>query len=102
MSKQHQRAREWLRENHYDDVADLIDSLIEKWAKTGKKTRRNWWEVLAGGKNGTPRTVDGIEFPVLKIARERQGLEKAKAAVVRNRKEPKQKPWETNRWPITK
>lgn len=101
-SKRNQEERKWLRENYYDDIADLIDSLIEKWKKAGKKTRRNWWEILAGGKDGKPRSIDGIEFPVLRIARARQGLDKVDSALARNRKERKQSPWKTNRWLTTK
>jgi hypothetical protein len=98
VSKQNQRVREWLRENGYNDIADSIDSLISKWKKDGKKTRRNWWEVLAGGKNGEPRTVDGVEFPVLQVARARQKLSRIDGALTLSKKEPKQRQWKTNRW----
>ena len=36
-------ARKWLRDNNYNDIADMIDELIDEWNKTGKGTRRNWW-----------------------------------------------------------
>nr|VFJ88766.1 MAG: hypothetical protein BECKH772A_GA0070896_100113 [Candidatus Kentron sp. H]VFJ90327.1 MAG: hypothetical protein BECKH772B_GA0070898_100095 [Candidatus Kentron sp. H]VFJ97001.1 MAG: hypothetical protein BECKH772C_GA0070978_100103 [Candidatus Kentron sp. H] len=42
-------ARQWLRDNGYVDVADTIDALMDDWRQQGKKTRRNWWDVLAGG-----------------------------------------------------
>ena len=29
--------RKWLRENNYEDVADLIDEIMEEWNKSGKK-----------------------------------------------------------------
>jgi hypothetical protein len=41
-------ARQWLCENGYTNVGNLIESLVAKWKAAGKKTRRNWWEVLAG------------------------------------------------------
>jgi hypothetical protein len=91
--------RKWLRQNRYDDVAEMIDSLLAKWKAEGKKTRRNWWEVLAGTTNGEGRVVDGVQFPVLKAARERQGLALAPSAVSRTRKEIKVVKWKTNRWP---
>ena len=49
-----------------------IDAAMRKWAREGRKTRRNWWDVLAGDRNGGPRTVLGIAFPVLEAARRRQ------------------------------
>lgn len=74
-------ARQWLRENGYADVANLIESLIAKWKAAGKKTRRNWWEVLAGDRLGNPRTVNGRQFPVLKAAQVRQGVPVAANAI---------------------
>ena len=52
-------ARRWLRENGYEEIADLIDDFISEWKATGKRTRRNWWEILAGGSQGNPRTIYG-------------------------------------------
>lgn len=76
-------ARRWLRENGYDDIADLIDAVMAKWASEGKATRRNWWEVLAGDLAGNPRSTGGVEFPVLAAARERLGLPPTKNAIRR-------------------
>jgi DNA adenine methylase len=70
--KTREDVRSWLRAHGRQDVAVKIDAAIRKWAKEGKKTRRNWWDVLAGDKNGNPRRVLGIEFPVLEGARRRQ------------------------------
>lgn len=66
-------AREWLRANSYDSVADLIDEVIKEWRETGNGTRRNWWDILAGGKDGKPRTIAKRQFPVLRAAQLRQG-----------------------------
>lgn len=67
-------ARVWLRANGYPEVAALIEEITTEWARRGKRTRRNWWEVLAGGAHGRPRQVAGRPFPVLKEAQLRQGL----------------------------
>lgn len=65
--------RVWLKENGYSEVAQLIDDVQAEWKQTQKHTRRNWWEVLSGGKNGSPRTIYGRQFPVLQAAQIRQG-----------------------------
>ncbi len=77
-------ARKWLLENQYDDVAALIDEVVEEWKAQGKKTRRSWWEVLAGGTNGKPRAISGRTFPVLRAAQLRQGLSITENAICRN------------------
>jgi len=76
-------ARVWLRANGWQDVADMIDLVMEGWSARGKKTRRNWWEVLAGGAHGEPRTQGGILFPVLRAAQRRQGKPVTKNAISR-------------------
>ncbi len=81
------RAREWLLENGYQDVAVVIDELVDKWKAEGKQTRRNWWEVLAGDKNGNPRIIDGRSFPVLRAAQIRQGVPVSVGALCRNPEE---------------
>ena len=67
-------ARVWLRVNEYSRIADQIDHVMLKWRADGKRTRRNWWEILAGHADGKPRIAGGITFPVLRAARIRQGL----------------------------
>jgi site-specific DNA-methyltransferase (adenine-specific) len=79
--------RQWLVENNYNDVAELIDEVTATWDRQGKRTRRNWWEVLAGDKTGKGRVIEGAEFPVLSAARIRQGLPKAKGSLCRNKNE---------------
>jgi hypothetical protein len=64
----------WLRANGYADIADQIDKLMLRWKEEGKATRRNWWEILAGHKDDSPRIAGGITFPVLRAARIRQSL----------------------------
>lgn len=65
--------RSWLLENSYSDVIDLIDRIEQEWKKRGRATRRNWWDILAGGKDGKPRVVAGIAFPVLASAQLHEG-----------------------------
>ena len=76
-------ARVWLRENGYDDVADRIGRVMVRWKSEGKRTRRNWWEILAGHKDGRPRVAGGVEFPVLRAARIRQELDLVQNAISR-------------------
>jgi len=59
-------ARHWLRANRYDDIADEIDRIIATWKVAGKRTRRNWWDILAGDPDGNPRKVAGRAFPVIR------------------------------------
>lgn len=95
---ENQEAREWLRANGYEDVADLIDEVMEEWREAGNHTRRNWWDILAGGKHGTPRTVAGREFPVLKSAQRRQKVPLTDNALCRKKRETRQAIWTPNRW----
>ncbi len=93
-------ARLWLRENGYGDIADLIESFIAEWKATGKHTRRNWWEILAGDSQGNPRTINGKHFPVLKTVQIRQGLPVTPNAIWRREeKAPPPPPRVTGRWP---
>jgi hypothetical protein len=90
----------WLRANGYDDVADDIDRVMATWKAEGKATRRNWWEILAGKADGTPRVAGGITFPVLRAARIRQGLDPNVPDVVqRNPKEVPPPVRVSPRWP---
>ena len=66
-------ARIWFRANGYDDVADRIDRMIAGWKAQGKKTRRNWWLVLAGSPSGKPSVTGGRPWPMLAAIRRRQG-----------------------------
>lgn len=80
--------RHWLRLHGYDDIADLIDEIIAEWRGAGRATRRNWWDILSGDKEGQPREVGGRKFPVLASAQRRQGKAVTKNAIQRSRNEP--------------
>ncbi|MEL7655562.1 MAG: hypothetical protein AAGU75_06610 [Bacillota bacterium] len=73
MGSTRKTARDWLAENGYPEIAEMIDEIQTEWKHTGKHTRRNWWDVLSGGKNGLPRVIYGRQFPVLQAAQLRQG-----------------------------
>ena len=68
-------------ENGYPEVAEMIDEIQAEWKSNGKHTRRNWWDVLSGGKNGAPRIIYGRQFPVLQAAQIRQGKPVTKNAL---------------------
>ena len=76
--------RKWLVHNNYQDVADSIDIVMDGWLKKRTRTRRSWWDVLAGGKNGRPRIIEGIAFPVLRAAQIRKGVPVTDNAICRN------------------
>ena len=92
------QARKWLVENGYTDIVKQIDEIIEEWQAKGIKTRRNWWEILAGDKDGNPREVAGRVFPVLKAARARQGLKPSKKSISKNKGEKPPPIQKTGRW----
>ncbi len=73
MDNPRKTVRSWLVENGYPEITKMIDDIQAEWKTTGKHTRRSWWDVLSGGKNGTPRTIYGRKFPVLQSAQIRQG-----------------------------
>lgn len=64
----------WLLYDGHEPAARAVQLVLDKWRRRGAKTRRNWWDVLAGDSAGNPRTIEGVEFPVLAIARKRKGL----------------------------
>jgi hypothetical protein len=90
--------RDWLRTNGYEDVADLIDQAMSKMAARHSKQRRNWWDILSGGAKGKPCQVEGIEFPVLRIAQVRQGKQVTANAISRDPKELPPDVKATGRW----
>ena len=94
-------AREWLRDNGYADIAGDIDEVIAVWRAAGKTTRRDWWDVLAGGADGTTRRVGGREWPVLAVARRRQGLPPAENELSRSEAEDPPPVRSTGRWAST-
>jgi hypothetical protein len=92
-------ARDWLRTSGYEDVAALIDRVVAEIEATGSKQRRNWWDVLAGGRNGKPISVNGYQFPVLRVAQTRQGKPFTRTAICRNPHEQPPDVIATKRWP---
>lgn len=94
-------AREWLIANRYDEIVQRIDAIEARWKADGKATRRDWWKVLAGNTDGSPRIVAGEPWPILAAAREREGLPPVKGALRRRRETPPpakgDNPW-AGRW----
>jgi len=80
-------ARAWLLQNNYEDVVAKIDRVEVRWRSQAKKTHRNWWDVLAGSKNGSAKRIEGITFPVLRAARLRKGWPVTDGYVCRNLRE---------------
>ena len=91
--------RDWLRQNGYEDVVGLIDEVMATLTARGSKERRNWWDVLAGGKGGKPSVVGGREFPVLRVAQARQGKPISPNAISRSDNEQPPDLARTGRWP---
>jgi len=85
-------ARGWLRANGYDDVADMIEEIMEEWRQGGNRQRRDWWAVLAGRKDGTGCVVANRRFPVIANVQRRQGVKVSKDSVKRKRRETKPPP----------
>jgi hypothetical protein len=92
-------ALKWLRNNAYHNVANLIDEVNAENKAAGRKTRRNWWDTLAGGDDGRPFTVNGREFPVLRAAQIRQGKPTTPNAIYLNPNEQPPDVVATKRWP---
>lgn len=80
-------ARRWLNEHGYQDVVALIDEVEAEWKSASKRTRRDWWYILAGDAEGGSRVVAGRPFPVLWAAQKRQGKPHTRNALKRNRSE---------------
>jgi hypothetical protein len=95
-------AREWLKANGYPEVADLIDRVMAEFGAAGSKERRNWWAILAGGRDGRPKIINGHEFPVLRVAQIRQGKAITKNAIFRSVKETPPDVLATPRWAAKK
>lgn len=58
---------------------------MESWVKLGIRTRRNWWDVLAGSPRGRERRVAGKVFPVLAAAQLRQRRRVTKNALTQRK-----------------
>lgn len=84
--------RDWLLKNDYEEIAKLIDEILLDWKNRNVQTRRNWWDILAGDKNGKSRNISGRQIPVLKAAQIRQGVTVTKSAICKNEEELKSIP----------
>jgi hypothetical protein len=84
MGGQMNTIKEWLAQNNYEDVLKRINAVERGWKSKGTKTRRDWGEVLAGNKDGSPKMVEGIKFPVICAARKRKGWPAEGKCICRN------------------
>ncbi|MBY0494338.1 MAG: hypothetical protein K2Y23_08975 [Cyanobacteria bacterium] len=87
-----------MADNGYEDVAALIDQAVARIEAKGKKSRRNWWDTLAGGTDGKALSREGITFPVLAVAQRRQGKEATANAICRNASEQPPDVVTSKRW----
>jgi hypothetical protein len=95
-----QTAREWLRGNGYDDLADMIEEIMKEWRENGNRQRRDWWAVLAGRNDGTGCVVASRTFPLIANVQRRKGVKVSKDAVRRKKRETKPPPIRVGgRWP---
>lgn len=78
--------KKWL-EADYSDVLRQVNEQEARWKATGRSTRRNWWDVLAGLEDGTPYVIDDKPFPVLRAARRRKNWPDVDHAICRNENE---------------
>jgi hypothetical protein len=91
-------ARRWLGENGYTEALVKVDLAISRITAKGKKSRRDWWQTLAGGVDGKPSVREGIEFPVLRAAQIRQGKPITANAICLNEDEEIPAVVSTKRW----
>jgi hypothetical protein len=76
--------KQWLDQNNYGDVLKKITAVEKGWEQKGTKTRRDWGDVLAGNKNGTPKEIEGVRFPILCAAQKRKGWPTTKNCLCKN------------------
>jgi hypothetical protein len=93
-------AKNWLRQNGYPDVADIIDVYMDFNKSRGSGERRNYWDLLVGQKDGKPLIRHGFTFPILKSVRKnrRPDFKPSKHAIKRNRIEIIPLPMKQARW----
>lgn len=60
--------RIWLQRNGHERVRTQIDDVMAELRAAGSKERRNWGDILCGGRDGKELTVAGRLFPVLRAA----------------------------------
>ena len=91
-------ARTWLRANGYQDIAERIDRLIAQWKADNKKTRRDWWLILAGSPRGNPSHAGGKPWPMIAAFRKRQGYPVHSDAIERSPHELAPNVFAQKRW----
>ena len=92
----------WLRANGYTGVVEMIEAVLKQKTATGLKTRRNWWDVLAGTQKGDRRSDSGFEFPILAAARRRKGWPVVPGELKNADESPPPAVVESARWPAPK
>src|SRR4051812_28541747 len=91
--------RQWLRTHGYQDIDAKIAEAEALHRSSGSKERRNWADVLCGGRDGTPIAVAGIEFPGLASVQRSRRKPVTATAIQRNDHEIFPAPRVTGRWP---
>lgn len=81
-------ARDWLVASGYEDINQEIEKIMREWKSRGTRTRRDWWDVLAGTAKGAPCVINGIGFPILSAARIRKGWPPIQGSLCRNMDQP--------------
>ena len=92
----------WLRANGYGDVVAKILAVLKRRDEVGVKTRRNWWDVLAGTLKGERRSDTGFEFPILAAARRRKGWPVVPGERHNQDESPPPPVVQSGRWPAKK
>ncbi len=87
---------------HYPAAGRLIADVIDSNTRRAVKTRRNWWDALAGGTDGKPVTVAGREFPVLEVAQRRQHKPVTSNAVRPSPGEPHPPGFRPGKWAVNR
>jgi len=90
--------KSWLEENNYSEYLGRIATAEKRIAQKGIRTRRSWFEAFAGKKNGQPRFIHGVEFPVIKAIRKREGLPPVSWAIEKKKGEKAPPKKESGRW----
>jgi hypothetical protein len=96
----HVNAREWLKENGYSDIADMINAYIAHIKSLGSGERRNYWDLLVGRKDGECCMNHGFKFPILESVRKarRPNWKPSIHAIKRNNSEVIPAPVIQKRW----
>ena len=93
-------AKNWLIQNNYPEVVKIIDDYVAYNKARGSGEKRNFWDLLAGRKNGDPVNRNGFVFPILESIRtaRKPNFPNAKSAIKKNKREIVPPPIEQARW----